>query len=1626
MATDETHTATADSSTLNHTLMTCTTTDTPDNGSNIKNHPTNDDDHSRPPTPPTSTSSSANEDFSNIPPATTTTTAAKPSFFSRMSSLGSTAAPLLEQVYDRAHKRAVALKEHATAAHQDAVHMVRITSVEVARDLDTAVDLHREDDARSSSSEEESASESQSDESFSSLRETTDKSNADGASVRDDDEADETPTERSDHQRGEDTAVRSPLRFLSAYTEFRTTGRYQRKRDDAPQSHAVQDGPWYESSPVVGGADRVAGLGRLKLHSIVTMVGKGRTSDVGDEEDSASAPDGMDAPPTEHVASTPSSPMTRPMKRTHSHYEEAVKHLLAPNQRALFFGKGTMGVILKPTYLASWRGKDGGGLVSSSPASKRGGVFIDALVPGGHAERSGVVFVGDRVVKIGNVDVSQMTLEEVVKAIAEAERPNIMVLMAEWEVITVKRLGEEEERRYFVSPLDLAFGFVNKIAVEGIDLGKRAGAEQMRKEERMHAGIGRNSLLDDDDDDDNDCAEGHDHENEEEVLFSSENMGGDLDSQASSNKSLSNVANKENDDDETPNESNPQNGCNETDGNSTLPISTTSPSSAEFDALVMYASQRTNGRNEASLKKSNSHKRHRSLATVLARAAFLNPNFRNTLHEAFKECCTDARRASFLEHYFLHFMTKKEVEINSRNEQEKQNGHKNIEYHANDSDPTSSTNQRKLLEIYMDLLKFRDVVKACSDFDRENLLEYARTVSSKFIIDDGDSNMAQSGNTLPEYVVYVAFGGTECVQSLKRALADEDEFFEEAEGDGFYKIREALGSFLSTQEPFLTFLVSDDCARMRAYLRGTAPFVCVEPSMFLNAKGATDSKSRHLLLFAVLHLVCMKENLEEVESSDDYGEFIKMDAMIVNQKGVKRVIGAASILSCPIFIMRTLNQSLQQAMEGLVEDEMTGSRNNTPLYKALADDVKFLWENFVSPISGALALLNLSDDTKSALDAVRGLIPLSLDGPRTQGAGAPIISFAKLLTSVDFSSALQVLSDALIRDYCTNIFPNFRRHIFHEWALAEIDVLSADSPDFSRKINEYLVDRVFNGISRGCSRKVLRQIELPRGLSLHLPASKQSVPVRDDFCGSIDTLHNADIAVVFATQCEQDEGDASPKSATSDSSAESTIINSSLRRLSCVSLQPEMHEMPPPSNCLTPADIPDTFEEYMFSPPFCERPFQGMLRQAENNRMSIDGWEVSLSNIMIPVGKGSSDMLYCVSLTLSNVGVSSHAASSAERCLDDQVITDLRVEELYHDPDYCKSEISLMPPQCDNRQFRSTLFEVKSADRSIRKIKVPCDLKKFSQQLKQQISLITEGPKKLVGISLVSNRNVIPAMRHTLSLLYDDLCSLKSNSGLRSHGAYQYVCRPLLDLLNVLSCPTIEESSLKCILAPYISYATSRWIHRPVSDQSKQLTESCGMQLIQSLPPVPLALLFVTILLEQKVVLSSSRRSMLLSASVAITELLRPLKWTHLLVPHTPISMVNDLLHYPAPFILGLSTDEKKSANILRSLPPDVTLVDLDVGRVMLASVFVYDDATKSNGTMKESSRVALRSQSLVLAEFLGGIFGSAIYQESWCCESPQYVNPREWNEVSTSEVLKFAKIRNICCDFLTELTSGE
>lgn len=157
-----------------------------------------------------------------------------------------------------------------------------------------------------------------------------------------------------------------------------------------------------------------------------------------------------------------------------------------------------------------------------------------------------------------------------------------------------------------------------------------------------------------------------------------------------------------------------------------------------------------------------------------------------------------------------------------------------------------------------------------------------------------------------------------------------------------------------------------------------------------------------------------------------------------------------------------------------------------------------------------------------------------------------------------------------------------------------------------------------------------------------------------------------------------------------------------------------------------------------------------------------------------------------------------------------------------------------------------------------------------------------------------------------------------------------------------------------------------------------------------------------------------------MSASFAMMKLLKPLKWAHLQVPLVPVSMMDELIHYPAPFMLGIPTDEKESAAILGALPHDVTLIDLDVGRVILASVFANDSTKSSDGEIGEAVAGALRSQVLYLAESLGGAFGAAIHQNSWCIDSPLQDFSAGQNENQYSGVV------SICEDFISELLSGK
>lgn len=1388
------------------------------------------------------------------------------------------------------------------------------------------------------------------------------------------------------------TPVKTPVKSLvNAYSEFRTVGRYRMMKDNEPPQNVItahdpknsmhmmspqqQKGSTpaekrslakqMSVSPVVGGADRVVGLRFLNWDKVVGPIDENKdvkstsstttpimdkslhsstdpTTTTKNDDDTVSVSTNVDVTDTAstvtsvtaseddksssgHMTSIPKTMKERTRSGV-SYYEDIVRSTLQPGQRAMFFGTGVLGIIMKPTYLASWRGVDGQGLLSATTAAKKGGVFVDSIIRGSQAYLSGVVCVGDHIVKIGTVDVSNMTLEEVVDVIAKSRRPNIMVVSAvhDVELVSVSDGTDDNSARRFTSSLDLVYGYVNQIATEG------EGALTMKE-----------SLLDVSDDG------SYKDSTEEEVLFGAETTEDD-DADEKDTKPKESVA--ENKADAVPVETVTVAGTNDVGR---------SKDDDEIDTLLFYASRRTNGHSA------------QKLTVILERVALTNSEFRVALRRSLVECCSDPRRSKFLKCYFNKYKSRKEVEEKNRKEKRFRSISHALRREANDNDLSSSHIQQQLLELYLELLQFHDATLICSDSDRERLLNRARYISTRFLAFDCSGN----SSPLPEFVADVALGGVEEVLSVRRAIEDEDDFFDSEDGDGFSSIRSSLEAFLSLQESYLGFLISNVCARMRAYLRGSAPFIQVDPLVFLSPGTGTNAPSQNFLLHAILHLVCMKEK----DDGDDI-DCIKNDAIILN-KG-NRNMGSVSLLSCAIFIARSLQKTSELVVEGLIEDGMTGKVSNGQLYSKLMEDYQCLWDVFIAPAGGSLSTLTFSEDVQESLDSVRRLLVTSVDEvlAKNEPSDMSAVSIARALTSVELTSSVHGLREALFREYTLNIYPVFKRHIFHEWACQE-----AKQNRFGTRvsIDKYLMPSSYNGMTKGSMKRFLRQVELPNGVSLHRPSPKIFTS------GGDHKSHQASsVALVFGTDVPTDSGSVA-NSSESDG-------NKSVRRFAAVSLQAGE----PLQHSLVPNSIPPVFESYAVVPPFHERPFLGTLRDEKNHRITVDGWEVSLTNFTFASGSSGLDdneWLYCVSLVLRKPRVSVQSKRS-RKYLSEQEIGLECVHKLVCDETFSESK-------SDSNEFKSPLIETESDGCKSRKMVVSSEPSEFNRKLQEQSwsQSVDSSSDVIVGLAIVSDRNETFRMRETLSTVYSDFCR-------------RNLCQPLVDILGNFSNSCVEESCLRSILEPYLSFTAAKWVDRPIHDQEHQFSEISGTQLIQSIPPVPLALLFVTVLLEQKVVLASSRRGMLMAASDAIVQLLKPLEWKHLLVPLVPESMMNDLVHYPAPFILGVPTDEKKSAEILSSLPDDVTLVDLDVGRVMLASEFVHDDSSVEPG----AAAGALRSQVLFLAESLGGIVGGAV-DDSWAFDSPLQIIPHDNN----NKVDDFLAVRNICHNFILELLSG-
>ena len=892
-------------------------------------------------------------------------------------------------------------------------------------------------------------------------------------------------------------------------------------------------------------------------------------------------------------------------------------------------------------------------------------------------------------------------------------------------------------------------------------------------------------------------------------------------------------------------------------------------------------------------------------------ACLTHSHLRHAMRQAFVLVVADRRRLAF----FQRFLQRQDAA----------------------AETASATDWTGLLSLYMELCDF---VEFYGLFSRTKRLEYARGLAHKYFL---PTVTTAPGNEfqLPELDFHTIVSDSS-LRRLETALAAT-----EVPRTVFLDFQSAAFDAL-TEDPFRAFFISPDCARMRAFLRNTSPYVFISLAAIGDAwkMNTTDAMyANNYLLFCLVHLFCLMEQ-DEVGENDDV--LVATTTEESSGRGL-RLAHAASGLCAALWIRRKLLPILRDPPELAMMH------------------LEQLWEIFLAPGVGSLVEGSNPTPAVLCLQQLRSALndlPGELNPERR----------AAMLTIV--AQKAEALAQELMLDYAINLHTKFRMHKYHEWLCDEISETGTHNSSDLPKLKP------------GSLKRLLRQTKFPVGITPHQPAhDRVAVTVPGGVSPDVKQPCNADCAIVFGSSLDHEDPVASVDG-----------LPPNICRYVCQSAVTRETSDSHRTAVLLPEEIPATLESYAFSPPSRSKSFPAI----QEYWHSADGWEVSLVHFTIPrtdAPETENSSLYGVSLLFH------HRMDSMVLSSDDDNL-ELSVQSEHFSP--TNSPLQFV----EDGSPRKCIFHLSSA------------LPNFQKQLQERSSWYRRQiqPKDppsdrnqclSIGLALVSHQNHILSMRETLSLLLQDF-SRSDNRVL-----------PLVNFLGnfaELADGDVESESLQVLLETYLTRASTPWLERPIGAQTEAFLQKAGHELTQCLPPIPLSLMFVTALLEQKIVLTSNRRSVLVSSTMALVELLHPLHWCHLILPRVPSALAADVLQYPAPFILGLPSNDPGIVDLLRDLPDDVTLVDLDIGRVILAPALGHDRDFGRRARSTDSTEVArvLRSQMLHLAQSLGSVLGAHLDPSSWCSDHPLLTLPN--GDLSGSP---FDKLRRVFGDFTTELLAG-
>lgn len=481
--------------------------------------------------------------------------------------------------------------------------------------------------------------------------------------------------------------------------------------------------------------------------------------------------------------------------------------------------------------------------------------------------------------------------------------------------------------------------------------------------------------------------------------------------------------------------------------------------------------------------------------------------------------------------------------------------------------PSEITASTRLM-LYLELVTFRDLFTVASPQRR---VDYAKLIASKFLLpSDSDNPLFDLRPMFPADVL----------NDFRESMSNLNTNANAVGLDLFSEINRCLEDSLAGSK-FAYFLLSDECARMRAYMRSTTSYIDPPLGLVIRDSSLISSKefssARNHMKYMMVYLLYQKEK-DTIDKNFD-----KTPNAI--DKETKRLKGSVGGLSCAIFISKILLVSTMDAMKAINENTESRDAINT-----FIGTLENFWESFIAPEGGILDSSSYSNETYNLIEKMRDFLLDAVETPEETKDEDRLLCIARSLVQNEvFLQNLERLRDELTYDYYVNYHTKYRAHIIHEWMCSEANTDIQDSSREDIQSDTAKLNGSIPALSDGSISRLMRKLDIPKGVSRHCPVHiTANVDVEKEQIESAKCNFNADFALVFtASGVDGNIAD------TTDSSPIKQITSfdqSSFQRISSTPLS--AHAKHQAEKISLDQMFPATIVSYAMVPPLKNRPFQ--------------------------------------------------------------------------------------------------------------------------------------------------------------------------------------------------------------------------------------------------------------------------------------------------------------------------------------------------------------------------------------------------------------------------------------------------